>query len=102
MNKINSDQGGYPKNFQITNTLDWITKNVQPYLQWMLYIGLVMATILLIWNGFRLVTNSTASGSDMKVVKGNIQNILIGVLIMTGFVVILKIVMAVMNMFFSR
>lgn len=68
----------------------------------MLYIGLTGATILLIWNGFRLVTNSAMSGGDMKTVKGNIQTILIGVLIMTSFLVLIKLVMAVMNMFFGN
>gem|GEM_PF-4779672 len=38
----------------------------------------------------------------MKTVKGNIQSILIGVLIMTSFLVIIKLVMAIMNMFFSN
>ncbi|RKW25547.1 hypothetical protein D8B45_00240 [Candidatus Gracilibacteria bacterium] len=102
MNKINNKQGGYPKQYQLTNTAEWIRKNIQPYLQWILYIGLIAATILLIWNGFRLVTNSTLGGGDIKTVKNNIKNILIGVLIMTGFLVIIKLTMAVINMFFSR
>lgn len=98
--KINN-KGSYGKNYQITNTLERIRKNIQPYLQWMLYIGLTGATILLIWNGFKLVTNSVMSGGDMKTVKGNIQTILIGVIIMTSFLVLIKLVMAIMNMFFG-
>ncbi|PZM86810.1 MAG: hypothetical protein DLD55_04645 [candidate division SR1 bacterium] len=97
-----SNKGGYGKNHQITNTLDRIRKNIQPYLQWMLYIGLAGATILLIWNGFRLVTDSAVSGGDIKKVKENIQSILKGVIIMTSFLVIIKLVMALMNMFFSQ
>lgn len=99
--KINN-KGSYGKNYQVTNTLEWIRKNIQPYLQWILYIGLAGATIFLIWNGFRLVTNSAVSWWDMKTVKWNIQNILIGIIIMTSFLVIIKLVMAVMNMFFSN
>ena len=102
LNKINNKQWWYPKQYQLTNTAEWIRKNIQPYLQWSLYIGLIAATILLIWNGFRLVTNSTLWGGDIKTVKNNIKNILIGVLIMTGFLVIIKLTMAVINMFFSR
>lgn len=101
-NTINNKQGGYGADYQITNTLEWIRKNIQPYLQWILYIGLTGATILLIWNGFRLVTNSAISWWDMKTVKGNIKTLLIGVIIMTSFLAIIKLVMAVMNMFFSN
>ncbi len=100
--KITNKQGAYGKNYQITNTLERIRKNVQPYLQWMLYIGLTGATILLIWNGFRLVTNSVMSWGDMKTVKGNIRTILIGIFIMTSFLLLIKLVMAVMNMFFGN
>lgn len=92
----------YGKNYQMTNTLEWIRKNIQPYLQWIIYIGLAGATILLIWNGFRLVTNSAIKWGDIKTVKWNIQSILLGVLIMTSFLIIIKIVMAVMNMLFSQ
>lgn len=99
--KITNKQWVYGKNYQITNTLERIRKNIQPYLQWMLYIGLIGATILLIWNGFRLVTNSVISWGDMKTVKGNIQTILVGVLIMTSFLILIKLVMAVINMFFG-
>lgn len=99
--KITNKQWAYGKNYQITNTLERIRKNIQPYLQWMLYIGLIGATILLIWNGFRLVTSSVISWGDMKTVKGNIQTILVGVLIMTSFLILIKLVMAVINMFFG-
>lgn len=86
--------------YKITGTLDWIRRNIQPYLQWLLFLGLTIATILLIYNGFRLVTNSAIGGGDIKTVKGNIQDILTGVVIMTGFLIFLKLVMAVLNMFF--
>ncbi|PZM87255.1 MAG: hypothetical protein DLD55_02305 [candidate division SR1 bacterium] len=98
-NKINNK--GSHGEYQITNTLERITKNIQPYIQWILYIGLVGATILLIWNGFRLVTNSSIGGGDIKTVKENIKSILIGVLIMSGFLVIIKLVMAIMNLLFN-
>lgn len=100
--KINNKQGGYGSDYQITNTLERIRKNIQPYLQWILYIGLAGATILLIWNGFRLVTNSAVNWGDIKTVKWNIQTLLLGVVIMTSFLVIIKLVMAIMNMFFSN
>lgn len=48
--------------FKITSTLAWIKANIRHYLQWVVFIGLIGATILLIRNGFRLVTNSAIGG----------------------------------------
>lgn len=88
--------------FKITSTLAWIKANIQHYLQWVVFIGLIGATILLIRNGFRLVTNSAIGGWDIKTIKSNIKNILIGVVVMTSFLVIIKLVSALLNMFFSQ
>lgn len=99
--KINN-QWSYGKNYQITNTLEWIRNNIQPYIQWTLYIGLVGATILLIRNGFKMVTGSAIGGGDLKTTKENIKSILVGVLIMGGFLVIIKIVNAIVNLLFNQ
>lgn len=88
--------------FKITATLAWIKANIRHYLQWVVFIGLIGATILLIRNGFRLVTNSAIGGWDIKTIKSNIKNILIGVVVMTSFLVIIKLVSALLNMFFSQ
>lgn len=44
--------------FTITKTLCNIKSSIGNYLQYIMYIGLAAATILLIWNGFKLVTSS--------------------------------------------
>lgn len=100
---INNNQesiGG--SKFKITATLAWIKANIQHYLQWVVFLGLIGATILLIRNGFLLVTNSATGGWDLKTVKSNIKNIIIGVIVMTSFLVIIKLVSALLNIFFSQ
>lgn len=51
-------QGQIPKSYKFARTLDRLRRNIQPYLQWLVFLGLTLAVILLIWNGYRLVTHS--------------------------------------------
>ena len=90
--------------YKITSTLGNISMQIEPYLQWLTFIGLTGAVILLMRNGFKLVTNSSGmvDGWDIKTVKENIQNIIIGVVILTWFVAIIKIVVWLLNFFFSK
>jgi len=87
------------KKYQISNTFIWLATSefwVTPYLQWILYIGLVWASILLIWNWFLLVT-----GKKLTEAKENIKYILIWVMLMSWFYAIIAIVTAVINYFFA-
>lgn len=65
-------QGSYQSQYKIANTLDRLKNNIAPYLQWMVYIGLAAAAILLIYNGFLLVTNSLHGAGDISKLKKNI------------------------------
>ena len=69
--------------YKITSTLGNISTQIEPYLQWITFIGMV-------------------DGGDLKTVKGNIQNIVIGIVILTWFVVIIKIIVWLLNFFFSK
>lgn len=100
LDRVSNKQWSYGVQYRITNTLDYFRKNINPYLQWAVYIGLVGATILLIWNGFQLTTKAVNKGADIKKAKENIMSIAIGVIIMTGFMAILRLVVAVLNYFF--
>jgi hypothetical protein len=85
--------------YQISNTFIWLATSefgVAPYIQWTLYIGLVWASILLIWNWFLLVT-----GRKPTEAKENIKYILIWVVLMTWFYAVIAIVTAVINYFFA-
>jgi hypothetical protein len=47
------------------------------------YIGLSIAVILLIYNGFLMVTNAVHKEGETAKIKKNIINIVIGVIILT-------------------
>lgn len=57
--------------YKITGTLGNISEQIEPYLQWLTFVGLTAAVILLMWNGFKLVTGSSGlvDGGDLKTVK---------------------------------
>ena len=91
---------GSSRKYQITNTLNWLIEDenwISAYLQWTLFIGLVGATILLVWNGAMLVTGQ----GKINEVKEKIKNIVLWVIIMSSFVAIIKIVSMLLNYFFG-
>jgi hypothetical protein len=79
LNTVSNLQGSYPSEFRIANTLDALRIGIAPYLQWFIYIALALATIGIIYNGFKLVTGQEESIAGAQ---KNIINILIGVGIM--------------------
>jgi len=100
LDAITDTQWWYQSQYKIANTLDWIRNNINPYLQRIVYIGLAIAVILLIYNWFLMVTNSLHGAWDIAKVKKNLINILIGVLILTWFYLIIKIVVWLINSIF--
>ncbi len=83
----------FASKYQIANTLDSIRVQIAPYLQWFMFIGLSIATVMIIITGFQLVT-SVQSGSDTKKASARIKNIAIGIIIMTWFYVITRLFMS--------
>ena len=55
------DELSVDERFTISRTLCNIKMKIGDYLQYVLYVGLAAATILLIWNGFQLVMASDKS-----------------------------------------
>jgi len=94
-------QWAYASQYKIANTLDWLRNNINPYLQWAVYIGLSVAVILLIYNGFLMVTNAIHKEWEAEKIKKNIINILIGVVILTGFYFIIKLMVSLINSIFG-
>ena len=92
LNDVSNLQGNFQSEFRIANTLDSIRINIDPYLQWAIYIGLSVGVILLIYNGFLLVTSGLHNEGERSAVTGRITNILIGVWIITGFMIIIKFI----------
>lgn len=90
----------YVSSYKIANTLDWLRNNINPYLQRAVYIWLSVAVILLIYNWFLMVTNAIHKEWDAAKIKKNIMNIAIGVIILTGFYFIIKLVVSLINSIF--
>ena len=93
-------QWSYTSSYKIANTLDWLRNNINSYLQWAVYIGLSVAVILLIYNGFLMVTNAIHKEWETAKVKKNIINIAIGVIVLTGFYFIVKLTVSLINSIF--
>ncbi len=80
--------------------MDRFRNNINPYLQWAVYIGLSVAVILLIYNGLLMVTNAVHKEGEIAKIKKNIINIVIGVVILTGFYFIIKLAVSLINSIF--
>lgn len=95
---VTNEQWSYAKEYKIANTLDYLKNNIQPYIQRAVYIWLTCAVILLIYNGFLMVTNSIHKEWDMEKIKKNVTNIAIWVIVLTWFYAIIKLMVAIINM----
>lgn len=94
-------QWSYAGQYKIANTLDRFRNNINPYLQRAVYIWLSVAVILLIYNGLLMVTNAVHKEWETAKIKKNIINIVIGVVILTGFYFIIKLAVALINAIFG-
>lgn len=83
--------------FTITNTLCYLKSSIWDYLQYVMYIGLAAATILLIWNGFKLVT-STEREKQMTNFRKNLIYIIIWVILLISFYYIIDIFISAINL----
>jgi hypothetical protein len=102
LNAINNqDVGGatITSEYQIASTFARLANSengITPYIQWMIYIWMVWATILLAWNWFLLVT-----GKKINEAKENIKYIILWVILMAWFYAVIAIVTAIINYFFA-
>lgn len=85
-----------PSNFTISRTLCSIKYSVKWYLQWIMYIWLVAATIFIIRNWFKIVT-ATDKEAQMKAFTKNMKNLIIWVLLLTCFYFILEAFVSIVN-----
>lgn len=93
---LDAGHSGNP-NMKITNTLMRITKNIHVYLQWIVFFAFSLATILIIYNGFLMVTNVVHNKGDLKKIKTNFVYLGIGVVILVGFYFLMDLVVALIN-----
>ena len=83
-------------NFTITKTLCYIKENIKNYLQYVVYIWLVVATIIVIWNWFLLVTSSNKE-TQMTNFKKNMERLAIWIVLIIGFYFILDVFVSIVN-----
>lgn len=84
--------------YTITKTLCYVKNNVWSYLQYVMFIWLTAATIIIIWNGFKLVTSPNRE-KEMEAFKKNIVYIIIWVTLLLGFYYFLDIYVWIVNLF---
>ena len=94
-------QWSYLPQYKISNTLDYITQNIAPYIQWAVYVWFVASTAWLIICGFLLVTGWLSKSSWFEKVKWKIINALLGVFVLSWFYLIIKLMVSIINMSFS-
>jgi hypothetical protein len=97
---VTDEMWGYPRQYKISNTLEYLRINIAPYIQWVVYIGLVVAVILVMYNWFLMVTHSIHSQWDFAKIQGKLKYIAIGILLLTWFYTIIKLVVGLVNSIF--
>ena len=88
-----------PQN-KISNTLDYLRKHIAPYIQRAVYVWFVVSTTWLIVCWFLLVTWWISKSSWFEKVKWKIINALLGVFVLSGFYLFIKLMVSIINTFF--
>lgn len=90
------DELSVEDNFTISKTLCSIKYSIRSYLQYIMYIWLVAATIFIIRNGFKIVT-ATDKEAQIKKFTSNMLHLAIWVILLTSFYFILEAFVSVVN-----
>lgn len=102
LERVNERQWWYPLQYRIANTLDSVRVNLAIYIQWIVFLGLAMATIGLIYIWFLMVTNGVANEGTIEKIKPRIVGIVVWVLLITGFYAILRLFTAIITTLFGN
>ena len=94
LDKVSEDDGIYWDEFAIANTLESVRNNIAVYLQWLSFMAMVAATILIIYNGLRLVL-SPMQADEAANVKKRMWYIVLGLLVATWFYFLIKVTLSV-------
>ncbi len=86
----NGNATWFGKENRIANGAWILVEAISPYVQWLIFFGMSLSVIMIIYNGFLIV--SDPGGDKTKSAKENIKNIVIGVLVLGGFYFIMRIV----------
>lgn len=98
LNDFNPNQWQYASEYRIANTFDALRIQIAPYIQWIMYIGLSLAIIGIIYNGFLMVMKPAGVDSwENSKVKSRLLNIVTWVFLLTGFYVIIQAILAIIS-----
>ena len=95
LDQVNNDSQRYGEQYKLSNTLDSVRMNIAIYLQRLAFATLTLGTMLIIYNGLRLVL-SPIQPEEAANVKKRIVYIIAGLLVGTWFYYLIKIVLSVM------
>lgn len=91
----------FPREYKITNTLDYVRQHISPLVQWAVYVWFVVSTTWLIICGFLLVTGWISKSSWFEKVKWKIINALLGIFVLSWFYLLIKLMVWLINTFFG-
>lgn len=95
---LNTQSQAFGATNRITNTLDQVRENLDPFVQWMVFIWLTFAVILIIRNAFGLSTSGvTGNESASKNIKDKILNIVKWVVIITAAFFIIRLLLSAIS-----
>lgn len=101
LDSVTDLQWDFGRQYKISNTLTYLRKNIDPYMQWAVYVWLVLATIVLIYMWFLMVTWWIHKSWDFSKLKSRFWYVVIWVLLLSGFYVLVKVVVALLNTIFA-
>lgn len=94
-------QWSYKRSWKISNTLDYLRMNIWPYIQWAVYIGLVLSTTGLIVCWLLMVTWWISKTEWFKSVKWKIMNALLWVFFLSWFYLLIDLIVWLTNSLFN-
>lgn len=98
LNDFNPNKWQYAWEYRIANTFDELRQQIAPYIQWIVYIGLSLAIIGIIYNGFLMVIKPAGVESwDNGKVKERLIKIVTWVFLLTWFYVIIQTILAIIS-----
>lgn len=93
--QLNTRSQAFWETNRITNTLDQVRNGLDPFVQWMAFIGLTFAVILIIWNAFGLTTSGIRWDENAsKEIKDKIYNIAKWIVIITAAFFIIRLLLS--------
>jgi len=84
----------------VTSTLEAVKQSSNWYLQWLAYIWLGIALILIIYNGIMLLISGITWSDEMSKFKKRFVNLVIWVVILTSGYLIIKFVVSIIGQLF--